>query len=116
MFNICKLFHLTHVVDDLDTVDRWYDDVFACERFYKGYEKAAVRNASLLVIADMVMEPVQLADVPGAEQSPIGRFRARFGQHFHSIAWYVDDVVAASRALPTAASASSTSPAAPRRA
>lgn len=99
MFEIGKVFHLTHVVDDLDGVDRWYDDVFACERFYKGYEKAAVRNASLLVIADIVMEPVQLADVEGAERSPIGRFRTRFGQHFHSIAWYVDDIVATSRAL-----------------
>ena len=23
------LFHLTHVVSDLDTVDRWYDEVFS---------------------------------------------------------------------------------------
>ena len=26
MFRIGKLFHLTHVVDDLEAVDRWYDE------------------------------------------------------------------------------------------
>jgi catechol 2,3-dioxygenase-like lactoylglutathione lyase family enzyme len=94
MFKIGKVFHLTHVIEDLEAVDRWYDEIFSCQRFYHGYEKAAVREASLLVIADIVMEPVQLAKVPGAEQSPIGKFRARFGEHFHSIAWYVDDTAA----------------------
>jgi len=93
MFTIGKLFHLTHVVEDLDTVDAWYDDVFAVERFYKCYEKAATRHASLVVIADIVMEPVQLAyEVEGADRSPIGKFRTRYGQHYHSIAWYADDV------------------------
>ena len=29
MFKIGKEFHLLHVVNDLDTVDGWYDDVFA---------------------------------------------------------------------------------------
>jgi catechol 2,3-dioxygenase-like lactoylglutathione lyase family enzyme len=93
VFKIGKLFHLTHVVEDLDAVDRWYDEVFAVDRFYKGYEKAAKRHASLVVISDIVMEPVQLAtEVEGAAESPIGKFRARYGQHFHSIAWYADDM------------------------
>ena len=92
MFRIGKLFHLTHVVSDLDAVDQWYDEVFAVCRFYRAYMKPAVREASLLTIGDCVMEPVQLARVPGAEQSPIGKFYARFGQRFHSIAWYVDNV------------------------
>jgi hypothetical protein len=95
VFEIGKLFHLTHVVEDLDPVDAWYDDVFAVERFYKGYEKAAKRHASLVVLSDIVMEPVQLAyDVEGAAESPIGKFRSRFGQHFHSIAWYAEDLPA----------------------
>src|SRR5208337_2657121 len=38
------------------------------------------------------MEAIQLAPVPGAENSAIGKFHARYGQHFHSIAWYVDSV------------------------
>jgi catechol 2,3-dioxygenase-like lactoylglutathione lyase family enzyme len=86
------LFHLTHVVSDLDAADRWYDEVFAVCRYYRAHMKPAVREASLLAIGDCVMEPVQLARVPGAEHSPIGKFYARFGQRFHSIAWYVDSV------------------------
>jgi catechol 2,3-dioxygenase-like lactoylglutathione lyase family enzyme len=92
MFKIGKLFHLTHVVSDLAAADQWYDDIFSGCRFYRGYMKPAVREASLLTISDCVMEPVQLARVPGAEKSPIGKFQARFGQRFHSIAWYVDNV------------------------
>ncbi len=92
MFKIGKLFHLTHLVDDLDACDQWYDEVFACNRFYRGYEKAAVRDASLLTIGNVVMEPLSLAKVPDAEKSPIGKFKARFGQRLHSIAWYVEDV------------------------
>jgi len=92
MFKVGKIFHLTHVVKDLAAVDRWYDEIFAINRFYHGFEKLAARNASLLLIGDLVMEPVMLADVPGAESTPVGKFLARFGQHFHSIAWYVDNV------------------------
>jgi len=92
MFKIGKLFHLTHVVSDLDAADQWYDEIFSVCRFYRAYMKPAVREASLITIGDCVMEPVQLARVPGAEQSPIGKFYARFGQRFHSIAWYVESV------------------------
>jgi catechol 2,3-dioxygenase-like lactoylglutathione lyase family enzyme len=92
MFKIGKLFHLTHVVGDLDAVDRWYDEVFSVNRFYRGYEKLAVREASLVLIGDVVMEPVMLGQVAGAEKSPIGKFQSRFGHRFHSIAWYVDSV------------------------
>jgi catechol 2,3-dioxygenase-like lactoylglutathione lyase family enzyme len=92
MFKIGKIFHLTHLVDELDACDQWYDEVFAVNRFYRGYEKLAVRDASLMAIGEIVMEPLSLAKVPDAEKSPIGKFKARFGQRFHSIAWYVDDV------------------------
>ena len=92
MFKIGKIFHLTHVVKDLAACDRWYDEIFAVNRFYHGYEKLAAREASLVLIGDLVMEPVMLAKVPDAERTPIGKFLARFGEHFHSIAWYVDNV------------------------
>jgi len=92
MFKIGKLFHLTHVVSDLNVADQWYDDVFSVARYYRGYMKPAVREASLLCVGDCCMEPIQLARVLGAENSPVGKFYARFGQRFHSIAWYVDSV------------------------
>jgi catechol 2,3-dioxygenase-like lactoylglutathione lyase family enzyme len=40
------------------------------------------------------MEPAQpLRRAPGWERSALGKFFSRYGQHFHSIAWYVDDLV-----------------------
>jgi catechol 2,3-dioxygenase-like lactoylglutathione lyase family enzyme len=92
MFRIGKLFHLPHVVDNLRAADEWYDEAFSACRYYRGYMRAAMRNASVLAIGDTPLEAIQTAPVPGAENSAIGKFHARFGQHFHSIAWYVDSI------------------------
>jgi len=92
MFKIGKLFHLTHVVDNLRAADEWYDEVFSACRYYRGYMRAAMRNASVLAISDCPLEAIQLAPVTGAENSAIGKFHARYGQHFHSIAWYVESI------------------------
>lgn len=98
-FIVGKVFHLAHLVDDLDAVDRWYDELFDCERFYRRYEPAAQREASLLVISDMIMEPIQPSNAPEAARSPLGKFKARYGNRLHSIAWYVDDIAACSAHL-----------------
>lgn len=99
MFGIGKLFHLTQVVDDLARIDRWHDDVFAAERFYHGYEEVAGRDASLVVIGDVVLEPMMPAGAEPLRNPSVKRFHERFGQHAHSIAWYVDDVNAISARL-----------------
>jgi catechol 2,3-dioxygenase-like lactoylglutathione lyase family enzyme len=99
MFKIGKLFHLTHVVNDLTAMDKWYDDIFSVNRFYHGYEKLAGRDASLLVIGDVCMEPMSPAKVENLRNQSVKKFHDRFGQHFHSIAWYVDDVNAISQRL-----------------
>jgi catechol 2,3-dioxygenase-like lactoylglutathione lyase family enzyme len=99
MFKIGKLFHLTHVVSDLNAVDRWYDDIFAVTRYYHGFAKAAGRDASLIAIGDVIMEPMTPAKVEGLRNLSVKRFHDRFGEHFHSIAFYVDDVPAISTHL-----------------
>ena len=99
MFKIGKLFHLTHVVSDLDKVDRWYDDIFAVTRYYHGFAKAAGRDASLIAIGDVIMEPMTPAKVENLRNLSVKRFYDRFGEHFHSIAFYVDDVPAISTHL-----------------
>jgi catechol 2,3-dioxygenase-like lactoylglutathione lyase family enzyme len=99
MFKIGKLFHLTQVVDDLPRTDRWYDDVFDVLRFYNGSEELAGRDASLIAIGDVIMEPMTPAKVEPLKNPSVKRFHDRFGQHLHSIAWYVDDVQAISKAL-----------------
>jgi extradiol dioxygenase family protein len=92
MFKIGKLFHLTHVVSDLAAVDQWYDEVFSVTRYYRGYEKLAGRDASLIAIGEVVMEPMMPARVANLQNQSVKKFHDRFGQHFHSIAWYVDNV------------------------
>ena len=92
MFKIGKLFHLTHVVDNLRAADEWYDEVFSACRYYRGYMRAAMRNASVLAVGDTPLEAIQTAPVAGAENSAIGKFHARYGQHYHSIAWYVESI------------------------
>ena|SRR5579863_604911 len=92
MFRIGREFHLLHVVSDLNAVDEWYDRVFSVRRFVRNYMKAAMRKASLVLIGDFVMEPAQPVQSPGWEKSALGKFYGRYGQHFHSIAWYVDDL------------------------
>ena len=99
MFKIGKLFHLTHVVSDLAAVDKWYDDVFGVTRFYRGYEKMAGRDASLIAIGEVIMEPMMPARVANLQNPSVKKFHDRFGQHFHSIAWYVDDVAEISKEL-----------------
>ena len=99
MFKIGMVYHVVHVVSDLDAADAWYDEVFAPIRYYRGYMAEAMRDASLLAIGDFVMEPVSPAKVPGAEHSALGRFHARFGQRLHSVAWFVDSVDEAFRTL-----------------
>jgi hypothetical protein len=99
MFRIGKEFHLLHVVSDLNAVDEWYDRVFSVRRFVRNYMKAAMRKASLVLIGDFVMEPAQPVKSEGWEKSALGKFYGRYGQHFHSIAWYVDDLREASLEL-----------------
>ena len=62
-------------------------------RFVRNTMKVAMRKASLVLIGDFVMEPAQpIRRAPGWEKSALGKFYTRYGQHFHSIAWYVDDL------------------------
>ncbi len=72
--------------------DQWYDEVFAVTRYYRGYEKLAGRDASLIAIGEVIMEPMMPARAANLQNQSVKKFHDRFGQHFHSIAWYVDNV------------------------
>lgn len=89
---IGRLFHLTHLVDDLEATDRLYDDAFACERIYHDYEHVVRRTASLNIVADQCFEPMWLTDDPADADRSLHRFKSRFGARLHSIAWYVEDI------------------------
>jgi hypothetical protein len=92
---IGELYHVIHLVEDRAPLDAWYDDVFLPRRGFMdaNYYDGEQRDASLVTVADAVVEvlaPARFAD--GWDVMPIGRFFTRFGRHWHSIAWYVDDV------------------------
>ena len=88
---IREFFHLIHVVDDQREADAWYDDVFKPQRFIeRTWSDVERRWASLAMIGDFMIEVIEPGSAPEDQVMPLGRFRARFGQHFHSLAWYVD--------------------------
>jgi hypothetical protein len=88
---IREFFHLIHIVDDEDEVDAFYDRLFAPERFRaKHFLDSEKRWASLSMVSDLMLEVIEPSGEEADLGMPLSRFRTRFGQHFHSLAWYVD--------------------------
>ncbi|MGE0794971.1 MAG: VOC family protein [Acidimicrobiia bacterium] len=90
---IGKNFHIIHLTDDLKALDAWYYDIFSCQRYMPdSYMKSEVRDASLVLIGDLCIEPLAPAfHVEGWDNMPLGRFYNRLGTRFHSFAWHVDE-------------------------
>jgi len=88
---IREFFHLIHIVNDEDEVDAWYDAVFSPRRFaQKHWLDVEKRWASLSMIGDLMLEVIEPSSEPADQTMALSKFRARFGEHFHSLAWYVD--------------------------
>jgi catechol 2,3-dioxygenase-like lactoylglutathione lyase family enzyme len=94
VFTIGRNFHVIHMSDDIEALDAWYDDVFSVTRWVTNNVSPELRRiASLVGIGDLCIEPMQPTfDIDGWDTVPLGRFFKRWGQQWHSIAWYVDDV------------------------
>lgn len=92
--SIGRLFHVVHVAEALAPLDAWYDDVFQPRRGIMdgGYHPVLQRDGSLIVVGDAMLETMAPSAEPGAESGPVGRFFSRFGRHWHSIAWFSEDV------------------------
>lgn len=87
-----EFFHLIHVVDDLAEADELYDRLFAPQWFMKHrWADHEARWASLGMIGDFMLETIKAGPNDQFPRKPLTRFHRRFGQHFHSLAWYVDD-------------------------
>jgi catechol 2,3-dioxygenase-like lactoylglutathione lyase family enzyme len=94
---IGDLYHVLHAGDELAPMDEWYDEVFLPRRgiLDDDYFAPQIRQASMVAIADCIVEPMApRKDVAGWEATPMGKFTTRFGQHWHSVAFYTDDVAA----------------------
>jgi catechol 2,3-dioxygenase-like lactoylglutathione lyase family enzyme len=93
--SIGDLYHVIHAGDALAPLDDWYDSTFSPRRgiLDNNYFAPQNREASLVAIADCIVEAMASRQgTPGWESTPLGKFNARFGQHWHSIALYVDHV------------------------
>jgi catechol 2,3-dioxygenase-like lactoylglutathione lyase family enzyme len=88
---IREFFHLIHIVDDEDEVDAFYDELFGVHRFHpKHFADNEKRWASLSMVSDLMLEVIEPSSAESDQHMPLSRFRTRFGQHFHSLAWYSD--------------------------
>jgi catechol 2,3-dioxygenase-like lactoylglutathione lyase family enzyme len=95
-FRIGKNFHIIHMTDDVRVLNLWYYDVFAVRQFMpEGYMAAEKRDASLVLVGELCVEPLAPAfRFEGWQDMPLGRFYREHGERFHSLAWYVDDGMA----------------------
>jgi catechol 2,3-dioxygenase-like lactoylglutathione lyase family enzyme len=92
---IGDLYHVIHAGDELAALDEWYDAVFSPRRgiLDDDYFAPQNRQASMVAIGDCLVEPMApRKETTGWESTPLGKFNARFGSHWHSIAFYADDV------------------------
>jgi extradiol dioxygenase family protein len=88
---IREFFHLIHVVDDEDEVEAFYDELFAPQQFApKHWMEGEKRWASLSMVSDLMLEVIEPSQTDADRHMPLSKFWHRFGEHFHSLAWYVD--------------------------
>lgn len=87
-----ELFHLMTIVDDFDSAQSLVDDLFGpVEVFGKSWSEFDKRWASIGMIApDVPFELMEPSKDPADAGAPLVKFRARFGQHLHSVAWFVE--------------------------
>jgi predicted enzyme related to lactoylglutathione lyase len=89
---IRELFHVFHIVDDFDAATQFYNDMFAQQvSMPKSWSDFDKRTASIGQIGDdFVIEIAEPSKADEDRDAPLVRFHTRFGEHFHSIAWFVD--------------------------
>jgi catechol 2,3-dioxygenase-like lactoylglutathione lyase family enzyme len=89
---IRELFHLMLMVDDFDPAQQFFDDLFdPVMLFTKSWSDFDKRWASISLIgSDFSFELMEASKQDEDAGSPLPKFARRFGQHLHSLAWYVD--------------------------
>jgi hypothetical protein len=89
---IREFFHLIHIVDNEDEVDAFYANLFSPQYFSKkSWMEGEKRWASLGMVGDFMLEVIEPSDKPEDQGMPLSKFRGRFGQHYHSLAWYLEE-------------------------
>lgn len=87
---IREFFHLIHVVDDIGVANERFSTLFGAEQFSENWSDLDHRWASFTMLGDLMLELIQPRHSPEDEHFPLTKFHTRFGQHLHSLSWYVD--------------------------
>jgi catechol 2,3-dioxygenase-like lactoylglutathione lyase family enzyme/extradiol dioxygenase family protein len=87
---IREFFHLIHVVDDIGEANERYGALFGSEIFSENWSDLDHRWASFTMLGDVMLELIQPRHEAEDEQFALTKFHTRFGQHLHSLSWYVD--------------------------
>ncbi len=88
---IREFFHLIHVVDDIASANERFGALFGEARFNENWSDLDRRWASFMMLGDTMVELIQPSDAPEDRQQALTKFHGRFGQHLHSLSWYVDE-------------------------
>lgn len=87
-----KLFHLMAIVDDFDESAAFYDRLFSPKVIMaKSWSPFDKRWASIGIVGDLPWELMEPSKDPEDAGVPLAKFRARFGEHLHSLAWFVGE-------------------------
>ena len=87
---IREFFHLIHVVDDIASANERFGVLFGEARFNENWSDLDRRWASFMMLGDTMVELIQPSDAPEDRHQALTKFYSRFGQHLHSLSWYVD--------------------------
>jgi hypothetical protein len=85
-----EFFHLIHVVDDIGAANERFSALFGAELFSENWSDLDHRWASFTMLGDTMLELIQPRHSPEDEHFPLTKFHTRFGEHLHSLSWYVD--------------------------
>jgi catechol 2,3-dioxygenase-like lactoylglutathione lyase family enzyme/extradiol dioxygenase family protein len=87
---IREFFHLIHVVDDIEAANERFGALFGSAKFRENWSDLDRRWASFTMLGDMMLELIQPRHEEEDRHSALTKFHRRFGQHLHSLSWYVD--------------------------
>jgi catechol 2,3-dioxygenase-like lactoylglutathione lyase family enzyme len=87
---IREFFHLIHVVDDLSAANERFGALFGAPRFNENWSELDRRRASFMMLGDMMLEVIEPSGRDEDRNQALSKFHNRFGQHLHSLSWYVD--------------------------
>jgi catechol 2,3-dioxygenase-like lactoylglutathione lyase family enzyme len=86
MIRVATLFHVTHMVVDMEAATAFYRDRLGATTYSLRYAEWEGRDACFNFLAELCLETV----CPRVAELPAGRFVRRYGQDLHSLAWTIE--------------------------